>query len=122
MTASATTSVQRGEFTNEPFIDFSKAENRAAMQDALAYVRGQFGREYPLTIGGEKVFTTEKLQSTNPSKPSEVIGDISEGHCGDGQSGGRGGGQGFPALEARAGRGARGVPVSHRGDSAQAAI
>lgn len=74
MTASATISVQRGEFANEPFIDFTTAENRKAMQDALVSVRAQFGREYPLTIGGEKVFTNEKLQSTNPSKPSEVIG------------------------------------------------
>ena len=34
----------------------------------------KFGLEYPLTIGGEKVTTKEKIQSTNPSKPSEVIG------------------------------------------------
>ena len=63
----------RGEFANEPFIDFTKAENRKAMEDALVAVRAQFGREYPLTIGGEKVYTTEKLQSNNPSKPSEVL-------------------------------------------------
>ena len=74
MTASATSVAHRGEFKNEPFIDFSKSENRKAMEAALAAVRGQFGREYPLTIGGEKVFTKEKIQSTNPSKPSEVIG------------------------------------------------
>ena len=69
MTA-ATTVAGRGEFTNEPFIDFSKAENRKAMEEALVYVRGQFGREYPLTIGGENVTTKEKMQSTNPSQPS----------------------------------------------------
>ena len=37
-------------------------------------MRSQFGKEYPLTIGGQDVTTKEKLQSTNPSKPSEVIG------------------------------------------------
>ena len=73
MTA-VTTFAGRGEFVNEPFIDFSKAENRKAMEAALVSVRGQLGREYPLTIGGEHVTTKEKIQSTNPSKPSEVIG------------------------------------------------
>src|SRR5271155_1422344 len=74
MTAATTTVAGRGEFVNEPFIDFSKAENRKAMEAALVSVRGQFGREYPLTIGGENVTTKEKIQSTNPSKPSEVVG------------------------------------------------
>src|ERR1700690_2415330 len=73
MTA-ATTVAGCGEFTNEPFIDFSKPENRKSMEAALVSVRAQFGREYPLTIGGENVTTKEKIQSTNPSKPSEVIG------------------------------------------------
>jgi 1-pyrroline-5-carboxylate dehydrogenase len=44
------------------------------MEDALASVKSQFGKEYPLVIGGEKVTTKEKIQSTNPSRPSEVIG------------------------------------------------
>ncbi|MFZ0879344.1 MAG: L-glutamate gamma-semialdehyde dehydrogenase [Candidatus Acidiferrales bacterium] len=74
MTASATTIAQRGEFKNEPFVDFSKPENRKKMEEALAYVKSQFGREYPLVIGGEKITTKEKIQSTNPSRPNEVIG------------------------------------------------
>jgi 1-pyrroline-5-carboxylate dehydrogenase len=74
MTASATTAVPRGEFTNEPFLDFTNAANRKKMEDALASVKSQFGKEYPLVIGGEKVTTKEKIQSTNPSRPSEVIG------------------------------------------------
>jgi 1-pyrroline-5-carboxylate dehydrogenase len=44
------------------------------MEDALASVKSQFGKEYPLVIGGEKVTTKDKIQSTNPSRPSEVIG------------------------------------------------
>src|SRR5208282_4966505 len=74
MTASATSILQRGEFSNEPFEDFSKAENRKRMEQALARVKGQFGREYPLVIGGEKIITQDKIYSTNPSRPSEVIG------------------------------------------------
>src|SRR5580658_3148725 len=62
------------EFANEPFVDFSRAENRAAMEAALAKVAAAFGREYPLYVGGEKVYTTAKMTSTNPSHPSQVIG------------------------------------------------
>jgi 1-pyrroline-5-carboxylate dehydrogenase len=73
MTSPATT-LDRGEFQNEPFIDFGKPENRKAMEDALRQVKGMFGRDYPLVIGGEKVTTTEKMKSLNPSHPGEVIG------------------------------------------------
>ena len=66
--------LQRGEFVNEAFVDFTRPENRKAMEEALAQVRGMFGREYPLTIGGERITTTEKIKSYNPSHPEQVIG------------------------------------------------
>ena len=72
--ATAEIKVQRGEFINEPFTDFSKPENRAAMLAALAKVKSEFGREYPLVIGGEPITTPEKTTSTNPSRPDEVVG------------------------------------------------
>src|SRR5271168_2108424 len=72
--ATAEAKLHAAEFTNEAFVDFSKAENKKAMEDALAKVAGEFGREYPMYIGGEKVYTTEKMMSTNPSRPSQVIG------------------------------------------------
>src|SRR6516165_5217654 len=62
------------EFTNEPFIDFSNADNRKKMEDELKKVRAEFGHEYPMWIAGQKVVTTGKKKSTNPSRPSEVIG------------------------------------------------
>src|SRR5215510_6473120 len=62
------------EFSNEPFIDFSKPENRKRMEDALKKVKSEFSREYPMWLGGQKVTTAEKRNSTNPSRPSEVIG------------------------------------------------
>ena len=71
---SPATSLHRGEFQNEPFVDFTKPENRAAMEAALKQVKGMFGREYPLVIGGQKITTTEKIKSYNPSRPEEVVG------------------------------------------------
>ena len=73
MTSPATT-LQRGDFQNEPFTDFTKPENCKAMEYALRQVRGMFGSEYPLVIGGEKITTVDKIESRNPSNPKEVIG------------------------------------------------
>ncbi|HEX8872889.1 MAG TPA: aldehyde dehydrogenase family protein, partial [Candidatus Acidoferrum sp.] len=72
--ATAEATLQVPEFTNEPFIDFSNAENRKKMENALKQVRSEFGREYPMWIGGREVITAGKRKSTNPSHPSEVIG------------------------------------------------
>src|SRR5260370_23989663 len=62
------------EFANEPFVDFSKPENRKAMEDALRKVGAELGREYPLYIAGKKVTTAEKRRSLNPSHPSQIVG------------------------------------------------
>jgi 1-pyrroline-5-carboxylate dehydrogenase len=62
------------DFRNEPLTNFSTAENRKAMQDALALVRSRLGREYPLVIGGEEIQTSEKFRSYNPSRKDEVVG------------------------------------------------
>lgn len=61
-------------FKNEPLTDFTKPANRKAMEKALAEVRSRFGKEYPLVLGGEEIWTAEKLKSYNPSRPSEVVG------------------------------------------------
>ena len=62
------------EFRNEPFTDFNNAENAAAMRAAIAQVKSELGREYPLVIGGERLFTDDKLSSINPARKTEVIG------------------------------------------------
>src|SRR5690348_322714 len=72
--ATAESKLRVPEFVNEPFIDFSRLENRKAMEEALKKVAGEFSREYPMWIGGQKVTTTEKRTSTNPSHPSQVVG------------------------------------------------
>lgn len=61
-------------FKNEPFTDFTDKKNRKAFESALEEVRNRFNKEYPLVIGGEKLFTDDKLKSFNPSKPEELIG------------------------------------------------
>ena len=62
------------EFRNEPYADFSQPANRQAMEQALAKVRCEFGREYPLRIAGEEITTGDKLTSVNPSDTQEVVG------------------------------------------------
>jgi 1-pyrroline-5-carboxylate dehydrogenase len=64
------------EFHNEPFTDFSAPENAAAMEQALAEVKAQFGRTYPLIIGGERITTEATIDSINPANPSEVVGRV----------------------------------------------
>jgi 1-pyrroline-5-carboxylate dehydrogenase len=72
--ATADAKVRVGEFTNEPFVDFSKLENRSAMEAALKKVAGELGKEYPMWIDGKPVITTAKIASTNPSHPKQVVG------------------------------------------------
>lgn len=65
-------------FTNEPIVDFTAAENKQAMEQALAKVKKELGQTYPLFIGKEKVFTDEKIVSINPGNVDEVIGSVSK--------------------------------------------
>jgi 1-pyrroline-5-carboxylate dehydrogenase len=77
MTTLATTgSVRRSlpEFKNEPYLDFSKPEIRAAAQAALAQVRSEFEREHELWIAGSRHRTGDFLTSVNPSRPAEIVG------------------------------------------------
>ncbi len=61
-------------FSNEPFVDFTMAANKRRMQEALAKVENELGREYDIIIGGKQVKTTGKIMSTNPARPDQVIG------------------------------------------------
>ncbi|HLJ17205.1 MAG TPA: L-glutamate gamma-semialdehyde dehydrogenase [Bryobacteraceae bacterium] len=72
--AIATPELSLSEFANELHTDFSRPENREALQRAAARVRSELGLEYDLLIGGEHVRTEQKLTSINPARPSEVVG------------------------------------------------
>jgi len=61
-------------FRNVDVLDFTNQGHAAALQAALATVRGQLGRSYPLIIGANEVIQGEWFTSTNPAHPDEVIG------------------------------------------------
>jgi 1-pyrroline-5-carboxylate dehydrogenase len=64
----------RGEFKNEPVLDFSQEPNRQKQAEALLRVQSQLGREYDLIIGTEGLKSGKTFQSINPSRKSEVVG------------------------------------------------
>ncbi|MCC7085032.1 MAG: L-glutamate gamma-semialdehyde dehydrogenase [Pirellulales bacterium] len=66
-------------FRNEPTADFALEKNRAAMKQALAHARQQFGRSYPLVIDGKAIKTAAKIISRNPSNTEEVVGNVAAG-------------------------------------------
>ena len=61
-------------FRNEPATDFSNPENARKMRDALRKVGAELGREYDMVIGDRLVRTTEKIQTLNPARPSQIVG------------------------------------------------
>jgi 1-pyrroline-5-carboxylate dehydrogenase len=65
-------------FKNEPFVDFTRPENKQAMEDAIAKVKGELGGDYPLHIGAEKILTEGKIVSINPGDVDHVIGRVSK--------------------------------------------
>ena len=65
-------------FKNEAFIDFSSKKNSAKFTKALEKVHAELNGEYPIIIGGEKIFTEDKITSLNPSNTSEIVGRVSK--------------------------------------------
>ncbi|MBV9502859.1 MAG: L-glutamate gamma-semialdehyde dehydrogenase [Acidobacteriaceae bacterium] len=74
MSAVASPPLHLTEFANEPYTDFTQPDKADAMRAALAKVRSEFGREYDLLIAGDRRKSKAKLESLNPSKPSEIVG------------------------------------------------
>jgi hypothetical protein len=64
----------QGEFANEPFVNFKAPENARAMVSALDLVATQLGREYDLIMGGKRLRTSDKILSTNPARPEQLVG------------------------------------------------
>jgi 1-pyrroline-5-carboxylate dehydrogenase len=61
------------------YVDFSQPANRAAFEAALAQVRADFGHEIPIVIGGKAEKGPKTFESTNPARPSEVLGRFASG-------------------------------------------
>jgi len=62
------------EYSPTTYVDFTQPAHRAEFEKALADVRAMFGRDYPLVIGGRRENAPGTFESTNPAKPSEVLG------------------------------------------------
>ena len=61
-------------FKNEPFTDFSTTESKRALEDAFVRVRSELGQTYDLIIGGHRIRQGYTFDSTNPARPSEIVG------------------------------------------------
>ncbi len=72
----APSSAEGGPFRNEPPLDFSVREVRDAFRAALARVRSDFGRRYPVVIGDTEHEGGDEIVSRNPAVPEEVVGSI----------------------------------------------
>jgi RHH-type proline utilization regulon transcriptional repressor/proline dehydrogenase/delta 1-pyrroline-5-carboxylate dehydrogenase len=70
ITQKTRSSYGRGEFRNEPLIDFSRQENRERFARALEDVRAEFTRQSPKRSNGQW------LESVNPANPKEVVGRV----------------------------------------------
>lgn len=65
-------------FKHEPFTNFNEEKNHKAFQDALKQVQEDLGQDYPLIINGERIFTDDKLVSTNPGSKDQIVGIVSK--------------------------------------------
>ena len=61
-------------FINEPLTDFTHDKNKQAQLQALAQVKSELGRTYPLVIGGKHISSEETFASLNPAQPEQVVG------------------------------------------------
>jgi RHH-type proline utilization regulon transcriptional repressor/proline dehydrogenase/delta 1-pyrroline-5-carboxylate dehydrogenase len=65
------------DFENEPDSRFFDKHTRAAFDQAIDRVRGQFGSSYPLVIGGKEMLGhSGDMLSTSPSDRSTVVGRV----------------------------------------------
>ncbi len=60
----------------EPYVNFAEPEPRQKMLAALAEVRGQLGRTYPLRIGPERIETSQRIASYMPARSDTVVGSV----------------------------------------------
>lgn len=65
-------------YVTEPLTNFSLEENKKAYTEALIKVENMLGKNYPLLIGGKKIYTDKYYTSVNPANHSQVVGKISQ--------------------------------------------
>jgi 1-pyrroline-5-carboxylate dehydrogenase len=67
------------DFRNEPLTDFSRPENKAAMEEALNKVKSELGRKYPVVISGKRHDGPDYFKSINPARHAETVGEFTRG-------------------------------------------
>lgn len=60
------------EFRNEALTDFSRSEDKSAMEAALEKVKRELGRTHPLVIGGQRITGLPAFDSLNPANRNQV--------------------------------------------------
>ena len=65
-------------FKHEPFTNFQDEKNRVEFFEALRKVERELGQEYPLVIGGERIYTNDTILSVNPANKKQVIGKVAK--------------------------------------------
>ena len=60
------------EFRNEALTDFSRPEDKSAMEAALEKVKRELGRTHPLVIGGQRITGLPTFDSLNPANRNQV--------------------------------------------------
>jgi RHH-type proline utilization regulon transcriptional repressor/proline dehydrogenase/delta 1-pyrroline-5-carboxylate dehydrogenase len=93
-------------FTNAPNTDFNIEANRGRMRAALESVARGLGKDHPIVIGGRRIFERERIASTNPARPGQVIGHWARATPADADAAVAAGRKAWPAWAAR--------PVSER--------
>ena len=92
-------------FENEPLRDFSKADARSAMRNALIDVKNRLGKTRPPSAGG-LALTGPLMPSSNPNRPDEIVGIVHTASAADVDA--------AVAIAARAWPAWRGLPAERR--------
>jgi RHH-type proline utilization regulon transcriptional repressor/proline dehydrogenase/delta 1-pyrroline-5-carboxylate dehydrogenase len=74
--AGASSTVGSAHFVNEPAADFSRAEVRVAMAEAIDQVRKQLGQRLEVSKLNTHLPTGADLRSFNPSQPEQLVGIV----------------------------------------------
>ena len=64
------------EFKNETYLNFSRPENKQAIETAISELKARLPIRVPAVIGGEKVFADKTFKSVNPADPSMVLAEV----------------------------------------------
>ena len=70
----------------EPYVNFTEDGPRQKMLDALAGVKAQLGRKFPVIIGGREIATAGEIRSISPADPERVVGVAGKATVDDAES------------------------------------